>query len=175
VVSFTPRASDNCGVATLTSDPPSGSVFPNGTTPVTVTAVDNADNTNTCSFTVTVVDGGAPHVACRPAPNPSGKISVPGKNGSTGVNPSGYYQLLAKDDCDPNPAIYLKDTGSTFVAGPFEDGDIVRLKHTGGTPSSSPGTPPVVAIINLNGNGLAIAVDASGNETPDASGCLVQP
>jgi hypothetical protein len=32
-----------------------------------------------------------------------------------------------------------------------------------------------VAIINLNGNGLAIAVDASGNETPDASGCLVQP
>jgi hypothetical protein len=33
----------------------------------------------------------------------------------------------------------------------------------------------VVAIINLNGNGLAIAVDASGNVTPDTSGCLMQP
>ena len=82
--------------------------------------------------------------------------------------------MLAKDDCDPDPAIYVKDTGSSFVAGPFKDGDIVRIKHAGGTPSSSPGTAPVVAIISLNGNGLAIAEDASGNVTPDASGCLMQ-
>ena len=176
VVSYTATASDDCsGIASLSEDFPSGSSFPAGATTVTVTAVDGSGNSNSCSFTVTVVDGGAPRVACRPAPNPSGKISVPGKNGSTGVNPSGYYQLLAKDDCDPDPAIYVKDIGSTFVAGPFNDGDIVRLKHTGGTPSSSPGTPPVVAIINLNGNGLAIATDASGNVTPDANGCLVQP
>jgi len=77
--------------------------------------------------------------------NPSGKISPPAKG--IGANPNGYYQVLAKDNSDPNPSIYIKDTGSTFVAGPFKDGDIVRLKHAGSTPSSTPGTAPIVAVI----------------------------
>jgi hypothetical protein len=157
--------------ATVVCHPPSGATFPEGATTVGCVATGASGNSNTCSFSVTVLDGEAPRVACRPAPNPSGKISAPGKNGSNGVNPDGYYQLLAKDNCDPNPAIYVKDTGSTFVAGPFKDGDIMRVKHTGGAASSSPGTPPVVAVINLNGNGLAIAVDADGNVTTEANGC----
>jgi len=177
VVNFTPTATDNCtATPSVTADPPSGSTFAVGTTNVTVTAVDNAGNTNTCSFTVTVVDGEAPLVSCRPAPNPSGKISEPGKNGASGLNPSGYYQLLAKDNCDAstNINIFVKDTASTFVAGPFKDGDIVQLKHAGGAPTSAPGNPPVVAVISLKGNGLAVATDASGNTTSDANGCLMQ-
>ncbi len=175
VVSFTPSASDCSGIASLTSDPASGSTFPKGATTVTATAVDNAGNSNTCSFTITVLDGEAPRVACRPAPNPSGKIHVPGKNGTSTNSPSGYYQLLAKDNCDPNPNIFIKDTGSSLVAGPFKDGDIVHLKHTGGEPRWSLTAPPVVAAISLNGNGLVVAADASGNVTSDANGYLVQP
>ena len=175
VVSFSVSATDNCtATPSVTADPSSGSTFAVGTTNVTVTAVDNAGNTNTCSFMVTVVDGEPPQVLCLPAPNPSGKISIPGKNGATGTNPSGYYQLLAKDNCDLNPLIRVKDTGSTFVAGPFHDGDIVQLKHAGGAPSQSPGKAPIVAVISLKGNGLEIARDASGNTTPDASGCLMK-
>src|SRR5207245_2630868 len=68
-VSFDLTASDNCGLASLTSDPASGLMFSVGTNSVMVTAVDNAGNTNTCTFTVTVVDGEAPRVVCRPAPN----------------------------------------------------------------------------------------------------------
>src|SRR5439155_5037437 len=64
VVSFTPIADDNCGVATVSSDPPSGSTFPVGPTAVTVTAVDTAGNSNTCSFTVTVVDETPPTLNC---------------------------------------------------------------------------------------------------------------
>jgi hypothetical protein len=174
VVIYTVTATDNCGTVTnISEDLPSGSMFSKGTHTVHVTAVDNAGNTNTCSFTITVLDKEPPQVACFPAPNPSGKITEPGKGG-TGANPSGYYQLLAKDNCDPNPKIFVKDTASNFIAGPFKDGDIVRLKHAGGAPSQSAGSGSVVAVINLKGNGLNIAQDADGNRTPDSAGCAMQ-
>jgi hypothetical protein len=170
-----PTATDNCGTVTnITEDFPSGSTFAKGTNTVTVTAVDNAGNTNTCTFTITVLDKEPPVVGCRPAPNPAGKVFEPGKPGSGVLNPNGYYQVLAKDNCPGDPAIFVKDTASSFVAGPFKDGDIVRLKHAGSAASSVPGTAPIVAVISLKGNGLAIAQDASGNITPDANGCLMQ-
>ena len=53
-VSFTPTATDAVGVVSLVSSPASGSVFPVGTTAVTVTATDAANNTGTATFTVTV-------------------------------------------------------------------------------------------------------------------------
>jgi hypothetical protein len=53
-VSFEPTASDNCGVASLTSSPASGSLFAIGDTTVTCTAVDTSSNQATCTFTVHV-------------------------------------------------------------------------------------------------------------------------
>jgi len=47
-------ASDNCSAPTITVSPPSGSIFPVGTSTVTVTATDAAGNTSTATFTVTV-------------------------------------------------------------------------------------------------------------------------
>ena len=106
-----------------------------------------------------------PLAACRPAPNPSGKkIPVAGKNPSSGQNPDGHYQLLAKDNCDPNPTLYVGDSASAFVAGPFANGDIVKLtQNPGGTADQQPGAQNVVAHIHLNGDGLVYAVDAAGN------------
>jgi hypothetical protein len=49
-----PAATDNCGIASVTATPASGSFFPLGATPVTIVAVDTAGNTNSCVFTVTV-------------------------------------------------------------------------------------------------------------------------
>ena len=172
-VVFSLQASD-CALADLTCDNPSGSVFPIGTTTVNCNANDASSNTATCSFTVTVRDNEAPIVACRQAPNPSGKkIRVSGKGASTGQNPDGYYQLVAKDNCDPNPVIYVQDTASSFVAGPFASGDIVKLiQNPGGTPASDPGTPPVVANIHLNGDAMVYAADVSGNLSPNS--CLAK-
>jgi len=48
-------ATDNCSTPTVTSTPASGSVFPVGSTTVTGTATDEANNTSTCTFTVTVL------------------------------------------------------------------------------------------------------------------------
>ena len=60
-VEFNCTASDICDAApAVVCDPPSGSVFPLGTTKVTCTATDEAGNKSTCSFNVIVVDTTAP-------------------------------------------------------------------------------------------------------------------
>jgi hypothetical protein len=56
IVNFSATANDLCGNATLSYSQNPGTVFPIGTTTVTVTATDEANNTATCSFTVTVKD-----------------------------------------------------------------------------------------------------------------------
>lgn len=59
-VNFTVTASDNCSVPTVITTKASGSVFSFGTTTVVATATDAAGNSQSCSFTVTVKDAGAP-------------------------------------------------------------------------------------------------------------------
>lgn len=78
-----PSATDNCGIASLTSSHNSGSSFTDGTTTVTYTATDNCGNTNTATFNVTVECAGCntpPAISCpanytlcpaSPFPNPS--------------------------------------------------------------------------------------------------------
>jgi hypothetical protein len=57
-VDFAAAATDNCDAAPrVTAEPASGSIFPVGTTTVTVTAVDSAGNTESCTFDVTVTCG----------------------------------------------------------------------------------------------------------------------
>ncbi len=62
----TPIATDNCGVATVTSDAPS--VFLLGTTTVTWTATDSNNLSSTCTQTVTVIDTELPSFSGCPGP-----------------------------------------------------------------------------------------------------------
>ncbi|MFL6275263.1 MAG: HYR domain-containing protein [Blastocatellia bacterium] len=57
-------ASDACGVIDVVCLPPSGSTFALGTSTVTCTARDVANNRASCSFTVTVTDREAPAISC---------------------------------------------------------------------------------------------------------------
>ena len=57
-------ASDNCILDSLVSSHISGDLFPIGTTTITYTAYDNASNTTTESFTVTVEDIELPTIVC---------------------------------------------------------------------------------------------------------------
>jgi hypothetical protein len=77
----------------------------------------------------------------------------------------GWFQLLATDDCDPDPLIYLKGNARSFVAGPFHHGDQGEIAHG---PSLIPQQAPStfggnVATIQLNGDVLLWAVDSKGN------------
>jgi len=65
VVSFTATATDSCDTNVLVySVPASGSFFALGTNVVTSFAVDACNNTNTCTFTVTVLDTTPPNISC---------------------------------------------------------------------------------------------------------------
>ena len=55
-VSFAPAAADHCPGVSVACVPPSGSIFPRGTTTVTCTATDGANNQKTCAFTVRIFD-----------------------------------------------------------------------------------------------------------------------
>ena len=181
VVDYVASATDNCGLASLDTSLPSGSVFPKGTTTVTVTAVDTANNTNTCTFTVTVNDCEAPQVACRQAENPSGKkIPVAGKNPRSGQNPDGFYQVLAKDNCDPTASlqIYVKDSaegpcGGAFAAGPYAVGTIVKLTQSPGHAGVQPMAGVVAAHVHTRGEPVLVVTDSSGNT--GCQRCFVPP
>jgi hypothetical protein len=77
----------------------------------------------------------------------------------------GWFQLLATDDCDSDPLIYIRGSAGSFVAGPFHNGDQVEIAHG---PTLIPGqvlrtSGGNIASIQLNGDALLWAVDSSGN------------
>jgi len=63
VVTFVATATESCGSATVVCVPASGSTFPIGATTVTCTATDEAANSASCSFAVTVLQNNRPPTA----------------------------------------------------------------------------------------------------------------
>src|SRR5262249_5527275 len=109
LVQFTVGATDNCPGVTVACLPPSGTVFGKGTTVVSCKATDGAGNTSTCTFPVTIQDREPPHVTVRAGTNPAGKKAPgAGRNAHGGQNPDGFYQLLAQDNCDAHPKLYVR-------------------------------------------------------------------
>src|SRR5690606_23041614 len=66
IVNYTVPFNDNCPGASIqqTAGLASGSAFPVGTTTNTFIVTDAAGNTNTCSFTVTIIDNENPTITC---------------------------------------------------------------------------------------------------------------
>jgi hypothetical protein len=151
-----PTSVGECTNPVVTCRPPSGSFFPPGTTTIAC----SLNGRHTCNFTVTVEDREAPRAGCRPVPPPPGNQIPPARSGPIH---DGLYQLLSQDNCDWHPAIYLADSAGSFIAGPFRNGDIVRIVESpGGAPFHQPG-PRGIPHIHFNGPALIFAVDASGN------------
>ncbi|MCG8328748.1 MAG: HYR domain-containing protein [Chitinophagales bacterium] len=109
-VTFTiPDPTDNCPDVTSAANPASGSFFAVGTTQVTLTATDNAGNTSTCNFDVTINDTEDPTANC-PATQ-----TVDNTAGQCGANVS-FTIPNPTDNCSAtsaaNPA-----SGSLFNVG----------------------------------------------------------
>ena len=106
-VTFVVTASDENGPLPVTCVPPSGSGFRQGTTNVVCTA-SNATGTNTCTFTVTVVDTTPPTVTC------------PSNITATATSPSGAvvtYIASAFDPCGIGSLTATPPSGSIFPVG----------------------------------------------------------
>jgi hypothetical protein len=94
VVSFSPTVSDNCAGVTYSCNPPSGSVFPFGTTPLQCVATDSSGNTNSCNSVVKVVDTTAPVISSLSA---SPNVLWPPNHKMTPVT----VAVSASDVCSP--------------------------------------------------------------------------
>ena len=70
------------------------------------------------------------------------------------------------DNADPNPQIFIHDSDSAAVFGPFADGTTIKLTQApGATPSQKPRTGDVDWKIKLKGDAQLFFVDASGTGT----------
>jgi hypothetical protein len=111
VLAYTnPTATDNCGTVTVSCVPASGSAFPVGTTTVTCTASDAQNNTDSTSFTVTIVDTQWPWVI----PNADLVVSTDAEQCSASV---GYSNPAASDNCPGVTVTCNPASGSTFYIG----------------------------------------------------------
>jgi hypothetical protein len=156
----------------VTCTPPPGTTFQVGTTTVTCTA-SNSAGISTCTFTVTVLDVEAPTVTVQAAQNPAGgTVPAAGQNPKSGQNPDGFYVVGAQDNCDEDVEIYVSDSGSSLIAGPFASGDIVKISR--GVPGVRTFGDTVVAHISVLGDALVYAVDDAGNVS-EAEPALVPP
>jgi hypothetical protein len=109
VVSFTIDATDNCPGVTVSANPPSGSAFPIGTTPVEVIATDASGNADTCHFGVTVSDAEPPVAQC------PGDINVDNDAGECGAVVS--FSIDATDNCSGVTVSANPPSGSFFTTG----------------------------------------------------------
>ncbi len=105
-----PSVSDNCAGATASCVPAAGFAFPKGPTTVTCTATDASDNTNSCSFTVTVNDTENPAISC---PSNVTQAADPGVCNAV-VN---YTTPSGTDNCPGSTTVCTPGSGATFAVG----------------------------------------------------------
>jgi hypothetical protein len=128
------------------------------------------------SITIGVNDVTLPKAMCEATNNPSGNnVPTAGANPKSGQNPDGFYVLSASDNVTGSPRIFVRDSGSSFVAGPYTSGTTIKLVQApGATPNVKPGAGVIDWKITLNGDAIITAVDGSGNISAAAT-CNVPP
>jgi hypothetical protein len=128
-----PVLTGNCTGLTVSSTPPSGSVFPVGTTTVTSTARDSSGSAKgTCSFTVTVT---APPVNAPAITNVSRlkkKLFVFGTRFDNGAKIliNGVVQKTSNDSASPATLLVGKKAGKVVKAG-----DKIKVRNSNGVES----------------------------------------
>ena len=100
-------------LASFTSTHNSGDVFPVGTTTVTYTATDIHGNTQTCSFTVTVIDNTEPTISGCPS-----NITVNTGSGNTQCSQTASWTApTATDNCGIASFASSHNPGAAFPVG----------------------------------------------------------
>jgi hypothetical protein len=117
---------------------------------------------------LTVNDITAPVSTCVPGPNPAGHLP-------SSTNPDGFYTIGSTDLVDAAVDIYVHDTASAAVFGPYPSTTNIKLVQApGATPSVTPATGAVQYKITLKGDAQIIGVDDAHNASA-AVLCQVPP
>lgn len=105
-----PKAEDGAGIKSLVSSHPSGAVFPLGTTSVTVTAVNKANQSTSASFNIKVVDTTPPTLS---GVSPNIRVSAEGPKGAVVAFP----MPVVSDVVGGTVLSVSKASGTTFPLG----------------------------------------------------------
>ena len=144
-VSFVVEADDECDPSPrLVCNPPSGSTFPEGITPVTCTATDDSGNTRTCSFNVRI-SSDEPFFY-RGDSNGDDRVTISDPVFTLLALFLGVEQPSCADAADAD------DNGALDMADPIY---LLRFLFQGGAPVPPPGVQEI-----------------GPDPTPDALGCL---
>ncbi len=112
-----------------------------------------------------------PTVSCVKGVNPSGKNIPPAKGGQ-----DGFYQLLAIDSLDPAPKIFVKDTGSGAIFGPFTNGTNIKYTQSSTPDQKNIGGPNSAVAWHITGKGdAAIYAVNLANIKSQEMACLGPP
>ena len=166
-----------CGVNADCTTDAAGNVLFTYSVPVAPSSIGNdtitvstviGGNTSTVTVDKRWVDTTPPVAACVPGVNPAG-------HEPKGSNEDGHWRLNATDAVDPNPQIFVVDSGTGTVFGPYPNGTNIKyVQAPGVTPSATPGPGAVAWRIKGQGDMQMFAVDGSGNQS-DPLSCLVPP
>src|SRR6185503_7012332 len=103
-------ATDNCDpTLALSQSPAAGTLVGPGVHTITVTATDDANNSNTCTTTFNVVDSTPPSVTC-----PAGTSANADANCQAAI-PNVIPGVTATDNCDPSLALSQSPAAGTLV------------------------------------------------------------
>ncbi len=148
VVNFAPTVVDNCPGAIVSADFMSGTLFPIGSTEVTVTASDASGNEASCTFTITVIDNEEPIISC-----PADIVVVAAQGENTAV--VNFVTPSGTDNC---PGTTVEQTsgpasGTSFSLGTttvsFEVTDSAGLTSTCSFEVTVEEAPPVDSALFL--------------------------
>ena len=124
--------------------------------------------TESRSVTKDWIDTTAPVATCGEGVNPAGHVP-------RAQNEDGFFLLTATDAVDPDVELFVIDTGSGTIFGPFTSGTNIKyVQAPGASPSQSPGSGAVDWKLKGTGDAQLVAVDSSGNVSAVVD-CLVPP
>lgn len=150
--------SDAVGVVSSGCNPSSGSTFPIGVNTVVCNAVDNAGNTGTDTFTITVSDTTAPTAAVIV----SSPVEATGPSGAPVT-----YTVDASDNDEIDTVSCTPPSGSTFGLGTTTINCTVTDPSSNSTPASG-----TVTVVDTTAPGIAVPADF-GVEQDSAAGSVV--
>jgi hypothetical protein len=169
-----PTATDNCALASFTSDYNPGDAFPVGTNTVTYTATDAAGNTATCAFEVTVVDNTPPTFTAPNALTVNANANCDPPNLDPNVTLSKPYNL--SDNCTASGSLTSSYSDGARVSTGVCEGNytITRTWTVTDAAGNSSSQEQIITVEDNTRPSLTlpptISIECSDSDHPDNTG-----